>query len=220
MNLRSAVVAVCLVTGLECVLPGGVSAVGITNQVQLIVAPNKDLSHVYFLYGASSGGSFSATATALADIPGGATNTINFGALAPSDSGIFSYSVLALYDTGNKLVTMGFNNVEGLSLISSPRSFETEFPSYTEAGIGLALLNGDTATLQNFFMDPTVQGTAGIALGDSGRLINFSLSTDGGYILASVPEPTTLSLFVTSALAGIGLLSGIRRATTSVSGRH
>ena len=174
--------------------------------IQLTVVPSENLSHVEFLYGTiptNPEWDINLVPTSLPDLVGGVTNTLTFSTHEPEgDPHAFVYGLIAVYDTGNQLLALGFNDGEAQSLIGSPRSFETEFAGYTEADLSGALMDNNWGGVEPFARDTNFLSTAGIRLGESGKLINFSDSSDGGFILATVPEP---SAFVLSAAGAIFL---------------
>lgn len=156
------------------------------------------------MYGSySQSGTYSTSATFLGNLTGGVDNSFNIAAPTPAGNAALTRGTLiGVYDTGNGFITLGFQSYNAGLLTAAPTSFANSLvTSYTESQLATAMLTGDTTTLDNFYANDRVMAIAGLSAGQSGGLINFSVSSAGGLFSLSVtPEPGTV------ALLGLGLL--------------
>jgi hypothetical protein len=212
MKRSSELAAACLVAGLAAAwtTPASAVLVGPLDDLTLDATPAVNLTDAYFLYGnfsvSDSTTYYGATATYLGNLTGGVDNSISFAAYEPftfGTPGSLVGTVIGLYDTGNGLITLGFQDYNAGLLSSTPTSFSNALLTpYSEADLATALLNGDTVTLENFYAAGRVQSISGIPVGGSGGLINFSLSAPGGvFSLSATPEPGTMALLGVGAMA-------------------
>lgn len=205
MKRTNVFAAACLVAGLGIAWANNAPA-AVADQLTLNVTPTVNLTDAYFLYGSFSESgpnfSYSTSATFLGNLTGGVDNSINFVAPTPGGNAVnIRGTLIGIYDTGNGLITLGFQSYNAGLLTATPTSFANSLlTSYTEAGLATAMQTGDTTTLASFYANDRVMLVAGIPVGEPGGLINFSLSSYGGsFSLSATPEPGT------AALLGLGL---------------
>ncbi len=199
--------ATCLAVGVAATWAPSTSAAAIVDSLTVDAMPTLNLTDAYFLYGSYSanGASFvyDTSATFLGNLTGGVDNSFNILVPRPAGSpGNLRGTLIGVYDTGNDLITLGFNSYDAGLFTASPTTFANAVPTpYREASLAIAMLTGDTATLDNFYANDRVMALAGVPVGSSGGLINFSASTAGGlFSLSMTPEPGTLVLLGLGAL--------------------
>ncbi len=215
-RVDSSLKAACLSASLATAWASGAAAQqGIQQSIQLTQTSAQVLTNVYFLYGGSSSGSNVAEVIALNNFAGPGSQT--FTATPPSlDSGDnYVFSLIAFYsfpaqptlDGSGTNFSLSFQN----SAVPTPgASFASLFPGFTATQISIALTNGDTTTLANFFNDPTVRMQLGTTFAQDGSLnpstlINFNPASPSGDLSAQVvPEPNTVILLIAGA-AGLAL---------------
>jgi hypothetical protein len=202
----------CLVIGLATAWAGrSAAATPVYDSLTLTATPSVNLYDVYFFYSAP-GTPSTVTYTSLGSLAGGVNNTINFSALEPvGNPATFVYGLIGVYDVGNQLVTVGVNSGEAANLTAMPVSFANAFSNpYTESQIATAAVNGDTVTLNRFFLSSPDYAATTSPLGTSGEFFNFSNASPGGaFTVSATPEPATLSLL---GLGVLGLFYGRRRS--------
>lgn len=203
MKRTNVFAAACLAVGLAV---AGAMPASALDYLTLNATPTVNLTDAYFLYGSFSESgpnfSYSTSATFLGNLTGGVDNSINFVAPTPGGNAVnIRGTLIGVYDTGNGLITLGFQSYNAGLLTATPTSFANSLlTTYSEASLATAMQTGDTTTLASFYANDRVMLIAGIPVGQSGGLINFSLSSAGGsFSLSATPEPGTL------ALLGLGL---------------
>jgi len=117
------------------------------DEVQLTITPSNNLTHVFFLYRSNATGTVPFVIQSLPDIPAGTTTTETLS-VPPlvSQYGLPTfYSLLALHDESNNLVTVGCDPSWAAGVIGNA-DFNTEFYGYypyTEDDMANALVAGD-----------------------------------------------------------------------------
>ena len=216
MKRTNQLAAAGLAVGFALALTGrSTAATPVYDNLTLDATPSVNLYDAYYFY---SGYTYvnsvlqtTWTLTSLGNLTGGVDNTINFSALRPAgDPSTFVYGLFGVYDVGNQLVTVGVNSAEAASLIASPASFFSVFTGpYTESQVATAAIDGDTATMDRFFLSIPNYNAITSPLGTSGEFFNFSTSSPGGFFTVSAsPEPGTLCLL---GMGALGLAGYARR---------
>jgi PEP-CTERM motif len=197
--------AACLAAGLAT---AGAMPASAVDYLTLDATPTLNLTDAYFLYGnySQSGPSFiyGTSATFLGNLTGGVDNSFNIAAPTPAGNPADTRGTLiGLYNTRNGFITLGFQSYNAGLLTTNPESFANSMATtYTESQLATALQTGDTTTLDNFYANDRVMAIGGLSVGQSGGLIDFSISTPSGlFSLSSTPEPGTMALLGLGAMA-------------------
>jgi PEP-CTERM motif len=202
MKRTNVFAAACLAAGLAT---AGTMPASAVDYLTLDATPTLNLTDAYFLYGNYSQiGAYNTSATFLGNLTGGVENSFNIAAPTPAGNPADTRGTLiGLYNTGNGSVTFGFQSYNAGLLTTNPASFANSMATtYTESQLATALQTGDTTTLDNFYANDRVMAIGGLSVGQSGGLIDFSISTPGGlFSLSFTPEPGTMALLGLGAMA-------------------
>jgi hypothetical protein len=186
--------AACLAVGLATAWGSPASAQ--IDEIQLTITPSNNLTHVYFFYGPGTTSLWPVTAVdPLPNLQADETTVVDLSVTQVSGAACY---VLGLYNETNNLVSIGVDSNWAQNVIGQT-NFNAEFVPFTEDQIATALLSNDIATLDNFVTAPSFYGY--IRIGSSGRMVDYSIASDGGSVLTElIPEPSPMLLVTLGAL--------------------